>query len=747
MTLVPTNGILGAITKIHQQSPEAADTLIRFGLYESMCDQSDAVWDEIGHDVLTNMASTLVTARTALLRSHVGKSVDEHGNTEDLVYAQGMAVLETYIEKGFITEGLRALFNRQHPRDSHGQFIESDVGRNTTTEGVHPLDAQSSLHAEAKAQVAQWKTQGLINDDTPIVVHHRRVDADFKAMKGPGNLIRSTTTMGSMKDDLLDREAAEPDRLRLEAVTVARDETTRGKDPRQRVAMDIMSGVMGSGASGNRMMRALPLNDADENGKYKVKDQGDNAIRWNRPSSEGDRQSFRRMSMTGSLLTDISAPGSTMNSIGGFAQLIGDLGPEAEKVLAPGMRRTAYRYRGTEKRPDKAMLNGVKEATAAAASMDFDPAKRQDPAQQQRLSDTRSSIIARANPKGALSTSRGRGVDRSTPRADVDPVALTNHYWMDQENVSEDLRAMGMRGDAAVVNMLGVLPDKTLTELGVASGELPPSTGVIINANGQVVSQAMGYNGDHYLPFDLKNLNALHGGQYVRTRAHGGPTTEDIYTGLLSGARQIQVVSNSGVFTVEFDPDLRGGRRYSDKAARMINRYGKILETIVGGKVYQTGLSTEKMRSIREDAMKRSNKNPDLYKKTVELLTDQALLEGSVASEGDDEEMAEGAEYAVATAINRANAANRDAGKGPLSSSEKGALAHDTRVKFEQDKDDTVRLLKLDGPGYDRALKTLRQEFPYYIRQAEWQSLPDYLRERGIDNKRQFRRFAPQDSG
>ena len=739
MSLVRTSGVLGTVAKLDAKSPDAARTLVRLGLYESMLDQRDGVWDEIGPDVLSKMADTLVVARTALIRGHIGKSAD--GRDEDLVYARHMALLETHIEKGLgdLLGGLRDLFNRKHPRDAQGQFIASaHVGTHTTTDRVDPVDSQASLHTEARAKVDRWKQDQVIDDNTPIVVRHKEIHRGQEV-----GTRESTTTAGNLEADLKAQENAVPNTLQLASLHVAEDDAKRGKTAQQRVAMDIMTGMMGGDRiAGNRMMRMLPL-DAD--GK-KVTSQTGNAREWHRPGAEGDRQSYRRMSMTGGLLSAISGPGTAMSTVGGLAQLIGNLGPEAEKVLGPGIQRTAYRYRGTERRPEKAILDGVREAEAASADLDFDRSKAQDPKQQARLTASRSKIVGRANPVGGLSTARDP--DKSRVRADADPVALTNHYWMDQSSITEDWRGMGMRGDAVVVNLLKDLPDKELTSLGVESGEMPPSQGVIINANGKVVSQAMGYNGDHYLPFDLKNLNALHGGQYVRTRAYGGPTTEDIYTGLLTGARQIQVVSNSGVFTVEFDPDLRGGRRYSDKAARMIGRYGKLLETIVGGEVYQTDLSREKMKELRNLALKRSVNNLTNYKANLQVLTDQARLMGSIASEDEDDEMVEGAGYAIAAAIKAENKSRATQGKGPLSTGERGAVADEAQRKFEADKADPgVRTLKLDGPGYDRALKTLKQEFPYYIRQAKWESLPDYLAARGIQNTKPFTRFAPQDSG
>ena len=60
----------------------------------------------------------------------------------------------------------------------------------------------------------------------------------------------------------------------------------------------------------------------------------------------------------------------------------------------------------------------------------------------------------------------------------------------------------------------------------------------------------------------------------------GGLTSEDIYTGLISGARRVTVVSRSGTFTMEFQPDFRGGRRHNDKARRMTRRYEQILDAV-----------------------------------------------------------------------------------------------------------------------------------------------------------------------
>src|SRR5690606_17446890 len=87
---------------------------------------------------------------------------------------------------------------------------------------------------------------------------------------------------------------------------------------------------------------------------------------------------------------------------------------------------------------------------------------------------------------------------------------------------------------------------------------------------------------------------------YVRTRSSGGLTTEDIYTGLMSGARSVTVVSRSGVFTLDFEDDFRGERRYSDKARQMIGRYEQILNTVQSETVSRRSLEPEEKILIRD---------------------------------------------------------------------------------------------------------------------------------------------------
>jgi hypothetical protein len=124
------------------------------------------------------------------------------------------------------------------------------------------------------------------------------------------------------------------------------------------------------------------------------------------------------------------------------------------------------------------------------------------------------------------------------------------------------------------------------------------------------------------LPFNLKNLKALQGGEYIRTRTLGGPTTEDVYTGLMSGARGLTVVSHNGVYTMDFNPTFRGGRRFSDKAGRMVGRYGHLLDAVRSGQVDTGGIDPSRMEELRTDANKirSQDRDPEGYRSELARL-------------------------------------------------------------------------------------------------------------------------------
>lgn len=239
-------------------------------------------------------------------------------------------------------------------------------------------------------------------------------------------------------------------------------------------------------------------------------------------------------------------------------QKAGELGPEAQKVIGPAADRAAYRYRGTQRRTIDERL------------------------------------------RNAISSFRGPGKRE----------ALIHGTEDDQGN---------WRSGAVLSYFRARLPRADLNTLQRKSGTIPPSEGVIIDRKGNAAVQAIGYADDHYLPFNLKNLAKLKGGEYVRTRTFGGPTTEDIYTGLIGGARSLTVVSHNGVYTMEFDDDLKGGRRFNDKAARMVARYGQLLDAVKSEQVTTGGIHPSRLAELEQTAGRIYDQDRDPEQYAAEL--------------------------------------------------------------------------------------------------------------------------------
>ena len=89
----------------------------------------------------------------------------------------------------------------------------------------------------------------------------------------------------------------------------------------------------------------------------------------------------------------------------------------------------------------------------------------------------------------------------------------------------------------------------------------PPSEGFILNVHGEVIAHGVGRGNDHYLPFSNKHMRKIRKGEgteWVRRRMYGGPTVEDLYSAMSSGADRFTVVSNAGEFTMEVSPRAHG---------------------------------------------------------------------------------------------------------------------------------------------------------------------------------------------
>ncbi|NBV89729.1 MAG: hypothetical protein EBR88_09505, partial [Betaproteobacteria bacterium] len=247
-----------------------------------------------------------------------------------------------------------------------------------------------------------------------------------------------------------------------------------------------------------------------------------------------------------------------------IARFVGTFGPEANKVLGPKIQQAAYRYRGTEREPDIELVAAFNSRPVKVVDAIADDRLPEE--QKQRAIQT---LTAPVDPKDAPSGDLSGFATRA---------AATTYARSRKERLSSDQTKMAVRADLATRYLIDQLPDDpVVAELSEKSGNVLPSQGIAIDADGDVVSQAVGYSDDHYLPFNLSGLGSIRGGQYARTRVSGGPTSEDIYTMVQAGVRSATIVSTSGVYTIELDPSFRGARGLSDRARQMYERYIKIL--------------------------------------------------------------------------------------------------------------------------------------------------------------------------
>lgn len=426
---------------------------------------------------------------------------------------------------------------------------------------------------------------------------------------------------------------------------------------------------------------------------------------------------YHRLRSAGELATLVMgehAP-AKMKLAAATATWVGTHGPEAQAVLGPPTQRASYRYRGVEKKPDPRLQATVDAAVRASKNQAKDGM-----GQAEINTRAREAVVY-----GHTRTVPGKRPGMTSQSEFVESPLI--RYFQER------------------------LPNPDLYQLQQAGGTLPPSQGVIIDRHGRVAHEAVGYGEDWYLPFNLKNLKALKGGEYVRTRAYGGLTTEDVYTGLVSGARSVTVVSNSGVFTLEFDDTFRGGRRLNDKAARMVSRYGFLLDAVQSGNVVLRGIDPSLRAEIEQDAarrydpverpaeyktmvkneIQRAELNPRLSRAQSEAITaevaDDAARDWAAEHGYDAKDLTEVQEHEIAAIRGRYLGTELEEMASQVAAQKWGtteAAVETMGVGQRVERVKAIRLnearkatapLKLNGEGYDYAGKALQEQFPYYI--------------------------------
>ena len=306
---------------------------------------------------------------------------------------------------------------------------------------------------------------------------------------------------------------------------------------------------------------------------------------------------------------------------------------------------------------------------------------------------------------------RYRGVERK-PDADLTLRVQQIHQQAGQGASGDAKRGLTARATMGYLN--SKVPSMRLAEIQRKSGRVAPSEGVIIDGEGNVVAQAFGHADDHYLPFNLKNLGKLKGGEYVRTRTTGGLTSEDIYTGLMAGAKQVTVVSNSGVFSVKFADDLKGARRYGDKARSMVGRYEKTLDTIRNGKLERIAVTPQVKAELLEQA--EEERPPSVYQR-AEI---QDLYRAKVDEYKNSPSLTNGEMAAIE------RAARKEAGDDTESYRLRRTLKMDEAMEAK-----AQRIYRLDGDGYSTALDAMQEQYPYFIQDIRYSSRNEQMTNEG----------------
>lgn len=615
-----------------------------------------------------------------------------------------------------------AEFNELHPRGEAGRWIKKLKVEHITNKPFSHRDAVASgIRPSQRRKYSQMTPEQRAHyQQEYLQIADFLKESSYDAIDGK--------VIATVKDHM-GRTARVPMNLGTRVDTSAWDPARENVTE----VMVIPQGLVGAGGASLNLAAAL----APETLKGRAAETGlpEFARQW---STNGEGDDFLRNSnarlyhRTGAAGKLISGYGEKKNlpavaSAGYLAELVGSHGPEAEKVIGPAARKTAYRYRGTEKAPDPKL---VREYEKVIGRTQISPVADQERLKQVRAETNRQIVDYQKEEAKLRSRVAGGRVKRDeTARAwaDIDyrgiPVPPAEHAQF-IENAQKKfpkegtaLRApkWGEERDAGrevVVGYLrGKLPNKHLYGLNLAAGNTPPSQGVMLDRDGRIIAEAVGYGDDHYLPFNLKHLQGLKGGEYVRTRSVGGPTTEDVYTGLMSGARRVTVVSRSGVFSVEFDPTFRGGRRYNDKALRMTNRYAHLLDAVQSEQVDANPVPQHARDMIEEEVESRYGSR-DRYEKRQ--IVEQKLAEYKAFSGLDQYDR----EWIDRQVFEQEQEDPRKAAKM------RSELTADILTKKEYK-------FRLNGLGYAAALKSLEEQFPYYITTD-----PRPLREVGAEPER-----------
>ena len=663
-------------------------------VYDYLTDYAKIVEKDItGLYSLVNL-DRIQVAKRQLGRSYVEMIVGgQYPSDEIQKAAEYLAGLEQYVVSVQMVSKDFEWFNMNGTqrqvdveRDAKGQFARkiSSTSR-TDLKGIDkPADSKqvapsvrNSLKTDASILTDDKKSSERERLERVQSQHEQtiRVAGEFKdALRGVDpNKVDVTMMIATDNGDIVSRTARLSDfGNETVPVKVAANETVfamsvapaagAGEDVRNKVGTYNLLGARG-GAALASMSTVDPA---------RLKELQSNLQMGSNPDQSKLTRFFGQLQSGGNVLSQVTG----QDKLGQTAAFIGSVGPQAEQVLGPYAQRAAYRYRGTETTPDEQLVGQFKQ---------IDQMER-----------------AGITPTQA-----------DTPVEGFDIAAR-------KKGLSGDALAMQVRGDVASAELARTLPrDPMVARLSELSGQILPSQGVLINAQGKIVSQSVGFTDDHYLPFDLKNLGSLRGGQYARTRMSGGLTGEDIYAAVTMGARNVQVISPSGVFTLEMAPDFRGARGNSDKARGMCDRYLKILDAVANSGEYLVDVSPQEKSRIRAGIRDAGLKGDDALAAYSERV-DRARQDASRITNEDE-----------AAASAKVLAEMGYTAEKPPRGVAARAYEENLEDEIQRVASTKANKLRLNGEGYAVALQTLQQQFPYFIRRVGVRDLNTFVNEGG----------------
>jgi hypothetical protein len=729
----------GAYQWVMEHDYDEASMSLRIALFDETARDLEKYGDFVRTEVAKKAKGRLDHVRKAVAKRHVANPTQE---TANLLHAISKA--ESFIDPDLSLRARRQWrsndgrfrvmstslsYGNQKKPLSGAQASRLNIPRPTegggTKKTVSLSREQTRNYQEAYTQISQTLRQARSMDPKAILQIHYEDGTPSKEI-----LVNDQTQVDALIDG---NQFKNNNRIARVDVQIA-DDTARGAAfdvmGAMRVPAAMSAGIAGSsGVSGDKIsaLRQNWVDDPTKDDKYLIANPSQRAYRRLEASSE----------FLDSLLpeddqrTGLQRKVALAFSAGKWA---GKYGTEIEQVIGPSVRRSAYRYRGTEKKPTPGLQTTIDSAVMR---------NRGD------MNQARKEMIY-----GSVKVGENRGrVEESFEESPI------------------------------ISYFVGRLPKTELSRLQNKAGATPPSQGMIIDRDGKVATEAVGYGDDWYLPFDLKNLGRMRGGEYIRTRTYGGPSTEDVYAGMVGGARAMTVVSRSGVFTVEFDDTFRGSRRYNDNAARMVKRYGLLLDAVKNGSITLDELPQDKIEELREEAEREFGAGTDTERQRDEWVNQQKkdprvrrrmskVRREAAANDFLNDRLADsssGWEAQVADRVQRKaldelradgnfqtiqSIANGSSPELPnlnkeqarevmrqraadtlarVSEDYRGAEASAQQMfpadfgrfidRQERDYETGLKELSLDGDGYAKALEALQEQFPYYIKDVRFRRL------------------------